>query len=326
MRGRERIASGRERKNTASGVVRFSSDQLPEADRLTLWREVIGKTLTGCAPSPIEGGAFRADFSLVGGSHLRVGVCDLSHIRNNRDRDCLRDHDDDFVLFSMLHGRGTVEHNDQRTLLRPGDAVLCKFDRTTDTHWPDGRLMVIRIAQDQLRAHAPEKAIGNLQPRSRTVMRLLQTYARTAWREALRTGTLEPIAERHMAELIGALCATNADDAAAAARPAVGAVRTAAMREVIARHYANPCLTMRDVAASVGLSERAGYLAFEAARLNFTDELYAVRLDRAREMLRGGSARVIDIAYGVGFSDASHFHRLFKQRFGCTPGEMRYDS
>ncbi|WP_174297305.1 helix-turn-helix transcriptional regulator [Sphingomonas bacterium] len=95
------------------------------------------------------------------------------------------------------------------------------------------------------------------------------------------------------------------------------------MRESMARDFANPNLSMGDVAAGVGLSERAGYLAFEAAGLGFTQELQTLRLDQAREYLLGSSLRVIDIAFAVGFSDASHFYRLFRRRFKCSPVEAR---
>ena len=35
--------------------------------------------------------------------------------------------------------------------------------------------------------------------------------------------------------------------------------------------------------------------------------------------------RVTDIAYAVGFKDASHFTRAFKSRYGVSPREYRRD-
>jgi AraC family transcriptional regulator len=47
------------------------------------------------------------------------------------------------------------------------------------------------------------------------------------------------------------------------------------------------------------------------------------RLDRAVELLSGSDKSLIDIAAVCGFSDQSHFGRVFKRTFGLTPGERR---
>ena len=36
-----------------------------------------------------------------------------------------------------------------------------------------------------------------------------------------------------------------------------------------------------------------------------------------------GHAQVAQVAYRWGFTDAAHFSRLFRQRFGCTPSETQ---
>ncbi|WP_020176302.1 AraC family transcriptional regulator [Methyloferula stellata] len=48
----------------------------------------------------------------------------------------------------------------------------------------------------------------------------------------------------------------------------------------------------------------------------------AARLNRARDLLRQGEA-VAAVAVETGFADQSHFGRLFRRAFGCTPGRYR---
>jgi len=51
--------------------------------------------------------------------------------------------------------------------------------------------------------------------------------------------------------------------------------------------------------------------------------LLSRRLARARELLRGGSLPLGEIALACGFSSASHFTNRFRQAMGATPGEYR---
>jgi AraC-like DNA-binding protein len=51
-----------------------------------------------------------------------------------------------------------------------------------------------------------------------------------------------------------------------------------------------------------------------------------LRLQRAFALLteaRDGERRISDVALKVGFSDISHFNRLFRSRFGDTPRGVR---
>ena len=50
--------------------------------------------------------------------------------------------------------------------------------------------------------------------------------------------------------------------------------------------------------------------------------LLQIRLDKARELL-ARPLRLADIATETGFADQSHLTRLFKRRFGVTPGHFR---
>ena len=49
----------------------------------------------------------------------------------------------------------------------------------------------------------------------------------------------------------------------------------------------------------------------------------ARRLRAAEELLEGTEEKVIDIAYGTGFSSLSSFNRFFKKQTGKTPTEYR---
>ena len=52
------------------------------------------------------------------------------------------------------------------------------------------------------------------------------------------------------------------------------------------------------------------------------DFILTYRVNKAAAMLREGKWRIGEIADMLGFSSASHFSRVFRQRFGKTPKEF----
>jgi AraC-like DNA-binding protein len=74
------------------------------------------------------------------------------------------------------------------------------------------------------------------------------------------------------------------------------------------------------------LSRRYIQRLLEETGKSFTDHLVERRLDRCYAMLtdhRYLHMRIIDIAFATGFSDVSHFNRMFRRRFGDTPSGVR---
>jgi len=47
------------------------------------------------------------------------------------------------------------------------------------------------------------------------------------------------------------------------------------------------------------------------------------RLARAEELLRTGSASISQIIEDLGYRNRSHFYRVFRGRYGLTPGRYR---
>ncbi len=79
-------------------------------------------------------------------------------------------------------------------------------------------------------------------------------------------------------------------------------------------------LTVPELCAAHGLSRHALYRLF-AEEFGTTPSSYLIRLrlGRAAELLRTGSASVTEVAAAVGFDDYNYFIRLFKREYGRTP-------
>jgi AraC-like DNA-binding protein len=66
--------------------------------------------------------------------------------------------------------------------------------------------------------------------------------------------------------------------------------------------------------------------AFAAEGISVAQYIQSRRLEAALRDLRGlrtDDQRIADVAARWGFSSQAHFTRLFRARFGCTPGAVR---
>ena len=65
------------------------------------------------------------------------------------------------------------------------------------------------------------------------------------------------------------------------------------------------------------------HLFHEQTGERFTEYLARCRVDQSKELLRSGDHPLKEIALEVGFSDQSHFSRVFKKRVGVSPSRFR---
>ncbi|HEY5624301.1 MAG TPA: helix-turn-helix domain-containing protein [Gammaproteobacteria bacterium] len=78
-----------------------------------------------------------------------------------------------------------------------------------------------------------------------------------------------------------------------------------------------------DVAKICGMSPFRFSRAFkDSLGSTFRDYLLDFRLKEACRLLENPTIAVTDVAYAVGFNDASYFARVFKQRIGIPPSTM----
>ena len=100
----------------------------------------------------------------------------------------------------------------------------------------------------------------------------------------------------------------------------------AAAKLLIERHLASHQLNPELIARQLRCSRAHLYRVFAAKGESVANYVRELRLQRAHDLLAHGNASkdpIGDIAYRCGFEDPVHFTRLFRQRFGLTPSELR---
>ena len=93
-------------------------------------------------------------------------------------------------------------------------------------------------------------------------------------------------------------------------------------REYIEAH-APETINLRKLASDAGLTSFQFIRKF-GREVGLTPHAYQLdqRIIQARELLKHSRSQV-DVAYALGFSDQSHFQRVFKPRVAATPGQYR---
>ena len=79
-----------------------------------------------------------------------------------------------------------------------------------------------------------------------------------------------------------------------------------------------------EIAREVGLSPAYFSRVFkEETGVSFVSRLNDLRIERAKQLLRSTDRTILDIALEVGFSDQSHFSRVFRDRTDSSPARYR---
>ncbi len=121
--------------------------------------------------------------------------------------------------------------------------------------------------------------------------------------------------------LIGQCRAVGRAPVALNAAAATGTVETA---ERFMREHLDESLTRTAIAAAACCSvPHLARLFRSATGATVFDRLMAIRLERARELLRDSDQPIGGIALATGFASFSHFARTFKASTGLTPSTYR---
>lgn len=99
--------------------------------------------------------------------------------------------------------------------------------------------------------------------------------------------------------------------------------RMAAGLDFIAAHSYNPLLGVRDIAAAMGTGRRQAERLFRSTGKSIRQCVEDTRMEQVCLLLKTTSMPLRAIAEECGFSSRPYLSRVFKKRFGKTPGEWR---
>ncbi|MFO1173427.1 MAG: AraC family transcriptional regulator [Hyphomicrobiaceae bacterium] len=297
-------------------------DALP----LKAWREEVARAVFALDFKPLGDTPFHAETTPILATKS-VQVLRWRHTPGYtfRDEALVRDGLSAYALvvperpieYAQRHGSGR---------LRAGEATLLNTAEPGSLGSPSPSCYVALIVPDaaEIGAGQVEPLLGQTWPRTLPALRLLRAYLSAL--ADLPAAELAPLAARHVTDLVALAARQRLDLDTVEQAQSVEDQRVVVALDYISRNFRDPGLAEPAVAAAQGISTRYLQRLLERAGVRFTERVNAIRLEAAREAFvdqRLGHRRIAAIALDCGFSDISHFNRLFRRRFGATPSALR---
>jgi AraC-like DNA-binding protein len=310
--------------------IQFSTDCLPERDRLPYLREVFGRSIVGLDLKPFRDCPLEWTASLHAFEDLLVVSQRTAGMVEQRTRPLLADGKDDLLLTINRSGVRLASQVGRECRLDIGAAVLMSCADVGGLDSPCAtRYLTLLMPRRRLCAMAvnPEDALARPIPADTEALRLLVDYVETALRKhQLTSPQLRQLFTTHVHDLVALTVGATRETAVVAHDRGLRAARLGAIKSDIVDRLDSEGLSVTDVAERRGLTPRYVQLLFESEGTTFTDYVLAQRLARAYRMLAEPGLRhrtISAIAFDVGFGNLSYFNRAFRRHFGMTPTEAR---
>ena len=106
------------------GLLRFSTDELPERERLLMFQEIFGRAITKVDFEPVAGTHLRVQATVRAIPELGAWIGALSPIHGKRTHDLIADGNDDVTLCMCPEGGSIISQLGRELTHHGGDAVL----------------------------------------------------------------------------------------------------------------------------------------------------------------------------------------------------------
>jgi AraC-like DNA-binding protein len=306
----------------------FKTDALPPNKRVPLWRDAFMRQVVHANVQPQSQESFRGEAVVQALPGLRLTSFKSAPARLTRSSEMVADGDNDLVLLVPSKGHLCAVQRGREATLRPGEALLLLHEESAALIHDNVRFQGFIFPRAALAARMGDIDAATMRaiPRSNGPLRLLLRYVDLVRSES----ALEiPAVRRNVVTHIQDLAALALDanrETREHAMSAAAAARVAVALEQIAQGFTNAEISLKSVAHGLGISSRYLQRLLEASGTSFITRVNEFRLQKVLAMLVGPNSdkrRIADIAMDAGFSDISHFNRLFRARFGDSPSGVR---
>jgi AraC-like DNA-binding protein len=306
----------------------WSTRDVPEMQQMDYYASVLSSAVDPMGVTKRVRGSFEADIESTD-----LGPISLVHGRGAA-HDCVRDQRDisrsmgrNFHLVINTGSAWRVDHR-ERILLRKGDGVLLdsRYGYRLDFLDPFENVH-LKLSEDWLTRWIPDTdaIVGRPIPFDGSWGRALTAFASQLTPEFVVSA---PLPHTVIADHVGALFALYANELSGIrkAQPAARALCDR-IQEIITQRCTEFSLRAQDVSEELGISTRTLHRALGVCQRSFGASLMTARVELATRMLESPLFRRLttsEIGRRAGFSDPSHFARVYRRICGRTPASARW--
>jgi AraC family transcriptional regulator, positive regulator of tynA and feaB len=295
--------------------------------KIQFWNETISATVTKASAEPLDEPTFEGELR-----RLDVGKIRFAEIHGGAStvrRWPARIRSPIYVLQLILSGEILCYSGGARTRLAAGDFWLYSSSVGAELLLPQPvSLLAICVQRDQLVRYigCPEAAASVAISSRSAAGALVAGYLRDFWNSA--AGDLpEPLVSRFadIALQLTAGAYAGVPDAKPNGSSRLTSLRLK-VRSHIEEHLGDPTLDPRSIAAALELTPSYLYRLFSDNTESIARYILRRRLEECHRILSDCmhiNRSVTEIAFDHGFNNLAHFSRVFRNRYGTSPRELR---
>lgn len=309
----------------------YSTRDVPAGSKVGFWNDVISDVFAPMETKPMDRDRFEAEVDCA-----RLGNTWLANARSTpatvhrSPGHLVKTRDRPYFLHLQLKGRLKVVQDGRESLLDRGDLVLTDSAMPYTLRYEEDCSTLVMILTAQALANrlpAPDDLLG---------VKLCGRDGMAGTASSLLAGIWEEARTREMPETMGDTLASAVMDVFAAswmatanlqvAESAVSISRRIQIRRHVESHLRDPDLSARTVAAAFGISPRYLHIIFSTGEETVSNLILRRRLEECAKQLRDpvwARRTITEIAFSWGFNNATHFARVFREKYGLSPRDYR---
>ncbi|CAN5561093.1 helix-turn-helix domain-containing protein [soil metagenome] len=315
--------SDKTRSGAPIGVRRYTTDDLPPADRYEAWSKR-GWPSIAPAYETVPIGQFGNSSEVFALGSLDLYYTTMSGQHYKRTTELLKaDQVDALAVCVMLEGVAEGEAGGRTFHAGAGTVQFYDMAQESRHESTASRVVYFTLPRALAESLLPVRELHGVVLRSSKAAMLISHLLRL--REAMPELTIGqgPRLAQTVIDLLAIAAENSGGEQSISARAHDKAALRAAQEE-IERRLGSPTLTVAYLCRKLQISRSSLYRLFEAHE-GIRDYIRGRRLEQVRLALsdaRNGE-RIGSLAERWGFSDAAHLSRLFRAKYGMTPSEFR---